>query len=122
MAKSNYTRTSRTTIAAKGKRVESTHIAGSQLFLFDKYNYRWMFIGLGLILLGFILMTGGKSPDPHQFNYDVIYSPVRVTLAPILILAGFLVEVYAIMKKPVDTEIVAEPTVSETVVTINVPS
>jgi len=45
-------------------------------------------------------MAGGKSPDPHVFNYDEIYSFRRITLAPILIIAGFIVEVVAIMRKP----------------------
>lgn len=53
-----------------------------------------------LILIGFMLMAGGKSPDPHQFNYDEIYSFRRITLAPIVVMLGFAVEVYAIMKKP----------------------
>jgi len=69
-------------------------------FIFNKENYMWMFIGLGLILLGFFLMSGGKSPDPHKFNYEEIYSFRRITLAPITILLGFVVEVYAIMKTP----------------------
>lgn len=76
---------------------------GNQTFLFDKTNYMWMLGGLALILLGFILMSGGKSADPHQFNYDEIYSFRRITLAPIVILLGFGLEAYAIMKKPKDT-------------------
>jgi len=79
---------------------KATEPRGNQTFLFDKSNYTWMLGGLALILLGFILMSGGKSTDPHQFNYDEIYSFRRITLAPILILLGFGVEVYAIMKKP----------------------
>lgn len=71
-----------------------------QTFLFDKENYMWMIGGVVLILIGFALMAGGKSPDPHKFNYDEIYSFRRITLAPIVILLGFAVEVYAIMKKP----------------------
>lgn len=71
-----------------------------QNFLFDKENYMWMIGGVVLILIGFMLMSGGKSPDPHKFNYDEIYSFRRITLAPIVILLGFAVEVYAIMKKP----------------------
>ena len=74
-------------------------------FLFDQQNYMWMLGGLGLILLGFFLMAGGKSPDPHVFLWDEIYSFRRITLAPIVLLAGFVVEVYAIMKKPADTRI-----------------
>jgi hypothetical protein len=70
------------------------------LFLFDKTNYYIMFAGLALILLGFVLMSGGKSTDPHVFNKEEIYSFRRITLAPILIIAGFVVEVVAIMRKP----------------------
>ncbi|XZF12632.1 DUF3098 domain-containing protein [Chitinophagaceae bacterium MMS25-I14] len=76
---------------------------GNQTFLFDKTNYTWMLAGLALILLGFLLMSGGKSADPHQFNYDEVYSFRRITLAPIVILLGFGIEVYAIMKKPKET-------------------
>jgi len=68
-------------------------------FLFDRSNYKWMLIGVAFILLGLVLMAGGKSPDPHQFNYDDVYSFRRITLAPILILIGLGVEVYAIIKK-----------------------
>jgi len=73
---------------------------GNQGFLFDKTNYTWMLAGVALILLGILLMAGGKSPDPHQFNYDELYSFRRITLAPILMMIGFSLEVYAIMKKP----------------------
>ncbi|MDE3211653.1 MAG: DUF3098 domain-containing protein [Bacteroidota bacterium] len=69
-------------------------------FLFGKENYKWMIIGAVILALGFFLMAGGKSPDPNVFNDNVIYSPVRITVAPILIIAGFVVEIFAIMKKP----------------------
>lgn len=78
----------------------STEPKGNQVFLFDKGNYTWMIGGVALILIGLALMAGGKSPDPHQFNYDEIYSFRRITLAPILMMIGFAMEVYAIMKKP----------------------
>lgn len=74
------------------------------LFLFDKTNYYIMFAGLALILLGFVLMAGGKSPDPHVFNKEEIYSFRRITLAPIMIIGGFVVEVIAIMRKPKNKE------------------
>jgi hypothetical protein len=48
-------------------------------------------------------MAGGKSPNPHEFKYEEIYSFRRITLAPIVLLLGFVVEVYAIMKKPKET-------------------
>lgn len=76
----------------------------SRLFLFDKTNYYIMFAGLALILLGFVLMAGGKSNDPHVFNKEEIYSFRRITLAPILIIAGFVVEAVAIMRKPKSAE------------------
>ena len=81
------------------KPTKSSSVKNAPIFLFDKTNYYIMFGGLALILLGFILMAGGKSPDPHVFNYDEIYSFRRITLAPILIVAGLLVEIYAIIKK-----------------------
>jgi hypothetical protein len=64
----------------------------------------WMLGGLALILIGIALTAGGKSADPHKFNYDELYSFTRITLAPILIMIGFGVEVYAIMKKPVEVK------------------
>ena len=80
-------------------RVTSDVPRGNQTFLFDKRNYMWMAIGLGCILVGFFLLAGGKSPDPHQFNYDEVYSFRRITLAPIVMMIGFGIEVYAIMLK-----------------------
>ena len=77
---------------------------GNQTFLFDKGNYMWIIGGVVLIILGFILMAGGKSEDPNKFNYEEIYSTRRITIAPLLILIGFAVEIYAIMKKPADTQ------------------
>ncbi len=76
-------------------------------FLFDKENYMLMLGGIGLILLGFALMAGGKSANPHEFHYDEIYSFRRITLAPIVLLLGFAVEVFAIMKKPKASEAVS---------------
>lgn len=77
---------------------------GNQVFLFDKSNYMFMLAGLALILIGIAMTAGGKSPDPHKFNYDEIYSFRRITLAPIMIMIGFALEVYAIMKKPAVAE------------------
>jgi Protein of unknown function (DUF3098) len=67
--------------------------------LFGKENYKWMLIGIVLVALGLILMVGGKSPDPNVFNKDEVYSFRRITVAPILILAGFVVEIFAIFRK-----------------------
>ena len=68
--------------------------------LFDKQNLRLMLLGVGLIALGMLLMVGGKSKDPSVFNYDEVYSTVRITVAPILIIIGLVIEIYAIFKKP----------------------
>ncbi|MFO7939513.1 MAG: DUF3098 domain-containing protein [Bacteroidales bacterium] len=70
-------------------------------FAFGKENYRLMLIGFGIIILGFILMVGGKAESPDQFNPE-IFSFRRITLAPLLVLGGFIFEIYAIMKKPKD--------------------
>lgn len=66
--------------------------------LFDRKNYIWMAVGALLLAIGFLLMAGGKSDNPEVFSTD-IYSFRRITLAPIIIVAGLVVEIYAIMKK-----------------------
>ena len=67
-------------------------------FAFGKENYKWMLIGVAIILLGFVLMSGGGSKDPKVFNDD-IFNFRRITLAPLVVLIGFVVEIYAILKK-----------------------
>jgi len=69
-------------------------------FALGKENLKLMLIGLAIIILGFALMTGGKSTDPNVFNKEVIFSFRRITLAPIVVMFGFLFEIYAIMKNP----------------------
>ncbi len=68
--------------------------------LFAKDNYRWMYIGAAVIILGMLLMMGGKNQNPNVFDYNVVYSKMRITVAPIVILAGLMIEVYAIFKSP----------------------
>lgn len=70
-------------------------------FAFEWENYKWMLIGLAVIVLGFILMIGGGSDDPNVFN-PAIFNFQRLTLAPLLILAGYVIEIFAIMKRPRD--------------------
>ena len=72
--------------------------------LFGKENFMWMLVGLIIMAIGFFIMAGGKSPDPTKFNDNEIYSFTRITLAPFLIIAGFVVEIFAIMKKPVENK------------------
>ncbi|MGC8802779.1 MAG: DUF3098 domain-containing protein [Bacteroidales bacterium] len=75
----------------------------SQNFALEKENFKLMIIGCLIILIGYILMSGGKSPDPSVFNEKEIFSFRRVTLAPIVVLAGYIFVLYAIMKKPRQT-------------------
>ena len=67
--------------------------------LFGKRNYKFMLIGIFFIALGFVLMSGGGSEDPNIFNEE-IYSFRRIRLAPMLVILGFIIEVYAILTKP----------------------
>jgi hypothetical protein len=66
-------------------------------FLFNRENYKAMIIGILFIILGFIIMSGGGSEDPNIFS-DEIYSFRRIRLAPALILIGFVIQIYAILK------------------------
>ncbi|MEP7256618.1 MAG: DUF3098 domain-containing protein [Ferruginibacter sp.] len=66
---------------------------------FGKENYMWMLIGLGVLALGFFLMSGGRSADPKVFTDNEVYSTTRITIAPLLIIIGFIIEIFAIMKK-----------------------
>ncbi len=68
-------------------------------FIFGKKNYTFMLIGLGIIALGFILMSGGGSDDPNVFNPE-IFNWRRIHLAPTLVLIGFGFQVYAILLNP----------------------
>ena len=61
-------------------------------------NYILLAIGFAVILLGFVLMTGGGSDSPDEFNY-AMFSWRRITLAPILVVGGFVLEIYAILKR-----------------------
>lgn len=70
-------------------------------FAFGKENYRLLLIGIALIVLGFVLMIGGGSDDPAEFS-EGIFNFQRMTLAPLLVLAGYVIEIIAIMKKPKD--------------------
>jgi len=68
-------------------------------FLFGKRNYTIMLIGLAVIALGFILMSGGGSKDPNVFN-PAIYNWRRIRLAPALVIIGLGIEIYAILANP----------------------
>ena len=76
---------------------------GACEFALSKENYKLLLIGFGIILIGFLLMMGSANNDPKVFNND-IYSFRRIVLAPLVVLAGFIFEIYAIMKKPKQQE------------------
>jgi len=67
--------------------------------LFSKENYLLMLVGLIILAIGFFLMAGGKSADPNNFDPKEVYSTTRITIAPIMIIVGFIIEIVAIMKK-----------------------
>jgi hypothetical protein len=69
-------------------------------FALAKQNYIYLIIGFVVIIIGFLLMMGGKSSDPAVFNAKELFSFRRITLAPIVVVAGFAFEIWAIMKKP----------------------
>lgn len=69
--------------------------------MFGKENYVWMAAGAIIIIIGMILMSGGKSNvNPAVFDAKAVYSPIRITVAPIVIIVGLVVEIFAIFRKP----------------------
>jgi hypothetical protein len=80
-------------MAIKGEKKEKLN------FALGRENYRLLAIGFGIIIIGFLLMLGGRSESPDKFSEN-IFSFRRITLAPIVVLAGFIFEIWAIMKKP----------------------
>jgi len=84
-------------MAAKNEKKEKLN------FALGRENYKLLAIGFAIIVIGFLLMLGGRTKDPNEFSYD-IFSFRRITLAPIVILAGFIFEIWAIMRKPKENE------------------
>lgn len=77
-------------------------LSGSSIqhdLIFDRKNYMLMLTGIALMAIGFLLMLGGSMPSPDVWEPERIYSFRRITLAPMFILAGLGLEVYAIFKK-----------------------
>lgn len=84
-------------MATKNENKEKLNLA------LGRENYKLLAIGFAIIVVGFLLMLGGKTKDPKEFS-DTIFSFRRITLAPIVVLAGFIFEIWAIMKKPKDLD------------------
>ena len=70
-----------------------------QSFAFSKANYIWLFVGIILLIVGYLLMSGGGAESPNEFHADEIFSFRRITLAPVTLLAGYGTILYAILKK-----------------------
>jgi hypothetical protein len=81
------------------KAAATKHQVVDQAPLFGKTNYLLMLAGGVIIAIGMWLMSGGKSADPNVFDPNEVYSKTRITVAPLLILAGLVLEIYAIFKK-----------------------
>lgn len=71
-------------------------------FAFGRENYRILIIGVVIVVIGYLLMVGGGADNPNEFHEDQIFSFRRITLSPIVILAGFVVVLFGIMKKSKD--------------------
>lgn len=76
---------------------ESANATGE--LLFNRESYLWMIIGIVVVALGMLLMVGGKMPDVNTWDPDLIYSTRTTLIAPIVILIGLIIEIYAIFKK-----------------------
>jgi membrane-bound ClpP family serine protease len=70
-------------------------------FAIPRENYKLLIIGFVIIIIGFALMSGGRTTDPKVFNAE-IFSFRRIVLAPVIVLTGFIFEIWAIMRKPKD--------------------
>jgi hypothetical protein len=71
----------------------------SNEFVFGKRNYQLLIGAIALIVIGFVLMAGGKPTNPNEFVYNDMFSFTRITVAPVTVLAGFVMVVFAIMHK-----------------------
>ena len=98
MAKQQVSTTSKVQVA---KAAAAKQLTGPTLpFIFDRTNYLIMIAGVVVILLGFVLMSGGATTDPNVFPKEELYSFRRITLAPIVVMIGFGIEIFAILKRP----------------------
>ena len=90
------------TVVTKTSSIQNNEPKHELTLVFGKQNYILMLIGLAFIFLGYILMVGGGSTDPNVFS-EKIFDFQRITLSPILLVSGFIIEIFAIMKKPKET-------------------
>lgn len=87
------------TVSSRSRSRGGSEVSAQPELIFGRQNYAWMGLGLGLVVLGLILMSGGHMPSPDVWDESLIYSFRRTVLAPIVILSGLGVEIYAIFKR-----------------------
>ena len=87
-------------VASSGKEISLKNYNKEAPYAFNHKNYKLLLIGLGINILGFILMIGGGAEDPNTFDASELFGTVRITIAPMFIVAGYVVIMYAIMKRP----------------------
>ena len=92
------TSTQKTKVKPTVSRAKSSEQSSTSTLLFNRQHFMLMGLGAVLVALGLLLMSGGAMDNPQEWNPDIIYSFRRTVLAPIVILAGLAVEVYAIFK------------------------
>lgn len=79
--------------------------------LFGKINYTFILIGIVLNIIGFILMMGGAAEDPNTFDGDALFSDLRITIAPMIIVLAYIIIIYGIMRKPTTAK--SEPIITK---------
>ena len=84
---------------SRTRRSDAAAPATRETLIFDNANYLWMGIGFALVVVGTLIMTGGRMPSPDMWDENIIYSSRITVLGPLIILAGLIVEIYAIFKK-----------------------
>ena len=104
VTKNSTIKPTKSTIIKPNQKEELTAAVSSKVnvpsdLLFDKVNYMYILGGIGLMIIGFFLMSGGSMPDPNTWDESIIYGTRRTVIAPIFILAGLVVQVLAIFKK-----------------------
>jgi len=87
------------TTSRLGARASVSNVSEGEELLYGRANYILMAAGVGLMLLGYLLMTGGAQPNAETWDPNIIYNFRRVTLGPVLVLAGIAVEIVAIFKR-----------------------
>jgi hypothetical protein len=88
--------------AKKDTKTAVSAVKTRPLFVFGKINYILMLAGIVVLAIGYLLMVGGRSDNPSEFHPEELYSDRRIIVAPIVILIGLAIEVFAIMIKPKD--------------------